>query len=124
MRIGSAKTSSKDESKMASIHNNHELTVILTEEAGFEGNLELLEQSSKQLESECVDSPPDVSAGSRLTTTSNSASMLALSPVHNLESDNAARSRSPVQHWQYSTINLHNVSWNIINVAISFSYCM
>ena len=124
MRIGSAKTSSKDtadESKMASIQNNHELTVILTDEAGFEGNQELLEQSSKQLE--CTDSPPDVS-GSRLTTTGSSASMLALSPVHNLESDNAARSRSPVQHWQYSTINLHNVSWNIISVAISFSYCM
>jgi hypothetical protein len=100
------------ESKMASIQNNHELTVILTEEAGFEGNQELLiEQSSKRIDSD-TDGPPEVSASCLTINSSSEATMLALSPVRNLESDNAARSRSPLHHWQYYTINLHNVSWD------------
>lgn len=86
--------------------------MILTEEAGFEGNQELLEQSSKLLESG-TDGPPDVSGSGLTTTSSSEAAMLALSPAHNLESDNAAQRRSPVHHRQYSTINLHDVSWNI-----------
>ena len=92
--------------------NVHELTVILTGKAGSEGNKELLlEQSSKQVDSITAGSsngPPEVSGSYLATNTFSEAPSVTLSPAHNLESDNAARSRSPV-HWQHSTINLHNV---------------
>ena len=92
--------------------NVHELTVILTGKVGSEGNKELLlEQSSKQVDSITAGSsngPPEVSGSYLATNTFSEAPLVTLSPAHNLESDSAARSRSPV-HWQHSTINLHNV---------------
>ena len=100
---------------MANVQNNHELTVILTKEEGPEGNQELLEQSSEQLDSRAAGSdhsPPEISGSCLTTNSSSEAPMLTLSPVRKPESiaaDNAARSRSPVQYWQHSTINLHNV---------------
>ena len=99
---------------MANVQNSHELTVILTKEAGPEGSHELLlEQSSEQLDSGTAESdhgPPEVSGSCLTTNNSSEAPMVTLSPVRkeSVAADNAARSRSPVQYWQHS-INLHNV---------------
>ena len=107
-------TDAHKKNKMANVQNNHELTVILTKEEGPEGSQELLEQSSEQLDSGTAGfdhSPPEVSGSCLTTNSSSEAPMLTLSPVRkeSIAADNAARNRSPVQYWQHSTINLHNV---------------
>lgn len=95
---------------MANVQNNHELMVIVNKEAGSERIQELLPE---QPGLSAVGSKQPEFSGSKVCLATNSeVAMFTLSPARkaSISADNAAQSRSPVHQWQYSTINLHNVS--------------
>ena len=97
--------------QMANVKNNIELTVILTEAEGSEGNQDLLPEQSDTGGAAGLTDQPDGSSKACLAVDSGTETpMLTISPVRktSITADNAGRSRSPMTRQHYR--NLHNVS--------------